>query len=134
MPEQLSTMNKSLFRYYEECITKNFLNFKGRARRREFWGFMLFNALITPMVSTAMYILARDLHIDAFLLVAYIWSVLMLVPALAVTIRRLHDIGRGGWSFFFNFNVIGIFILLYWFCRDSEPGENKWGFNPKEFI
>ena len=62
----------------------------------------------------------------------YIYSLIWLLPGLAVAVRRLHDIGKSGLNVLWVFlPIIGWIMLLYWFCQDSQPGENKWGINPK---
>ena len=65
-------------------------------------------------------------------IISVIYSLAVLVPSLAVVWRRLHDLGKSGAYFFFIFiPLAGPFILLYWLCQDSQPGENEYGPNPK---
>lgn len=62
-----------------------------------------------------------------------IYCLAVLIPGLAVCVRRLHDIGRSGWYYFLSLiPIIGGIILIVWTCQDGEPGENEWGANPKE--
>ena len=138
---------KSLFTYWLECFTKHYVNFSGRARRREYWGTMLFNVLIQAglniILSIVATILLSSIEINGeatfsplfFLLLdtpIYIYSLIWLLPGLAVAVRRLHDIGKSGLNVLWVFlPIIGWIMLLYWFCQDSQPGENKWGINPK---
>ena len=138
---------KSLLTYWIECFTKHYADFSGRARRSEYWGTVLFNVLIqavlTIILSIVSTILFSSIEINGevtfsplfFLLLdtpIYIYSLIWLLPGLAVAVRRLHDIGKSGLNVLWVFlPVIGWIMLLYWFCQDSELGENKWGANPK---
>jgi len=73
--------------------------------------------------------------IDAVLNTALIYplyTLALLVPGTAITVRRLHDVGRSGWWFLIAFTGIGAFVLLYWYLQDSHSGSNSWGANPKE--
>jgi len=134
-------------------VLKNALNFSGRARRTEFWMFVLFN-MIFAIAATLLDRLfgttiggstsALDYNpyggssFGVFSLLGLGWiytiySLAVLIPGFAVGIRRLHDIGKSGWSCLISLiPLVGIFILLVWFCKDSQAGENKWGANPKE--
>ncbi len=67
-----------------------------------------------------------------FNILYYIFAFLVIIPSIAVSVRRLHDTGRSGWWWFIQFvPLVGSFVLLYFLCLDSQPGENKWGANPK---
>lgn len=104
----------------------NYANFNGRARRSEYWYFFLFYAVISIVLSA----LARNSSIFSF--ISGIFSLALLVPNLAVSIRRLHDIGRSGWYYLISFiPVVGQIIMIVWFCQDSVPGTNMYGMNPK---
>ena len=138
---------KSLFTYWLECFTKHYADFSGRARRSEYWGTVLFNGLIQAGLSIILSIVATILFSSIeingevtfsplfFLLPdipIYIYGLIWLLPGLAVAVRRLHDIGKSGLNVLWVFlPIIGWIMLLYWFCQDSQPGENKWGVNPK---
>lgn len=125
-------MSKSLFTYFKECLTVNFVNFEGRARRSEFWGFVLCNAIVTMLLSFGLVFISLALEMPALILLVYLWAFAVFVPGLAVSIRRLHDTGRSGWWYLISLTGIGSFVLIYWYCSDSQPGVNKWGPNPKE--
>ena len=138
---------KSLFTYWLECFTKHYADFSGRARRREYWGTVLFNALIQAGLSIILSIVATILFSSIeingevtfsplfFLLLdtpIYIYLLIWLLPGLAVAVRRLHDIGKSGWNLLWILlPIVGAIMLIYWYCQDSELGENKWGANPK---
>ena len=138
---------KSLFTYWLECFTKHYADFSGRARRSEYWGTVLFNGLIQAGLSIILSIVATILFSSIeingevtfsplfFLLPdipIYIYGLVWLLPGLAVAVRRLHDIGKSGWNLLWILlPIVGAIMLIYWYCQDSELGENKWGTNPK---
>ena len=106
---------------------------KGRARRTEYWMFTLFNfifgvlAIILGMVLG----LAFPFADNALMYTVYMFS--MFIPSLAVTVRRLHDIGKSGFTFFIVLiPFIGAIFMLIFLTTDSQSGHNKWGANPKE--
>lgn len=111
---------------YYLSVWKNYAKFSGRARRREYWMFALFNilaAIVIMVVSVAIKM--------PFLYMIYLLA--SLCPSLAVCVRRLHDIGKSGIWFFITFvPLIGSIWILILLCRDSQPGENPYGPNPKE--
>ena len=138
---------KSLFTYWLECFTKHYADFSGRARCSEYWGTVLFNGLIQAGLSIILSIVATILFSSIeingevtfsslfFLLPdipIYIYSLIWLLPGLAVAVRRLHDIGKSGWNLLWILlPIVGAIMLIYWYCQDSQLGENKWGANPK---
>lgn len=112
--------------YYLKCL-QQYADFKGRARRKEYWMFFLFNALFAAAATIIDYILGLTIF-------AGLYSLAMFIPSLAVSIRRLHDIGKSGWMYLFVLIPgIGFIFLLILFCLDSQPGKNQWGNNPKEY-
>ena len=138
---------KSLLTYWGESFTKHYADFSGRARRSEYWGTVLFNVLIqavlTIILSFVCTILFSSIEINGevtfsplfFLLLdtpIYIYLLIWFLPGLTVSVRRLHDIGKSGWNVLWGFlPIVGAIMLIYWFCQDSQVGENKWGANPK---
>ena len=106
-----------------------YATFSGRARRSEYWYFTLFNALLGFVIGV----------IGAFLgetftnILTVLVTLALLAPGLAVSVRRLHDIGKSGWALLFALiPVVGWILIIVWACKDSEPGENQYGSNPKE--
>ena len=94
---------------------KHYVDFTGRARRSEYWWWML-------CVVIANYIPYAGL----------VLLLVMLVPTLAVSARRLHDTGRSGWWQLVGLvPIVGTIVMIYFCCQDSELGRNKWGENPK---
>ena len=138
---------KSLFTYWLECFTKHYADFSGRARRREYWGTVLFNVIVQVALNVALVavlaILFSSIEINGEVTVSplffllpdipiYIYLLIWFLPGLAVSVRRLHDIGKSGWNLLWILlPIVGAIMLIYWCCQDSQVGENKWGANPK---
>ena len=120
--------------WYVKCI-KNYFNFSGRARRKEYWMFALFNFLIFIILLFIAFYLEEDysnnLEDIAFGAIG-LYGLFIIVPHLAVACRRLHDTGRSGTYWFVRFiPIIGPIWLLVLLVEDSKHGPNKWGKNPK---
>ncbi|PGH39440.1 MAG: hypothetical protein CRN43_09085 [Candidatus Nephrothrix sp. EaCA] len=123
-------------KYYLKAL-RNFANFSGRARRREYWYFRLFSFIfglgifIIPITLEMHGDIFRGLFVILFLL--YVLAVI--IAGLAVAVRRLHDVGESGWSLLISLiPVIGSIWLLVLMLTDSEAGENKYGENPKGIV
>ena len=109
-------------------VLKNYAVFSGRARRKEYWMFALFNFIFALVLS-----LIGVLTFGMLYILAILYGVAVFVPALAVAVRRLHDIGKSGWYYFIILiPLAGPIWLLVLMCTDSQPGGNKSGPNPKE--
>ena len=79
----------------------------------------------------------NDESVPVGAIVFLIYSLAVVIPSLAVNVRRLHDIGKSGWYYFIWLIppfIVGAIILFVWYCKDSQPGENKYGANPKECL
>ena len=138
---------KSLLTYWSESFTKHYADFSGRARRSEYWGTALFNVIAQIVLSVVLvavlviWFSSTEMNADVSVVrlslimikaVRSLYNLIWLLPGLAVAVRRLHDIGKSGLNVLWVFlPIIGWIMLLYWFCQDSELGENKWGANPK---
>ena len=107
-------------------VLKNYASFSGRARRKEYWMFVLFNLIATLVC----------MLIDAVIqmpIFQFVYGVGVIIPYIAVTVRRLHDTDRSGWWILISFiPLIGSIVLLVFMCFDSQPGTNRFGDNPKE--
>lgn len=113
-------------------VLKNYAGFSGRARRKEYWMFTLFNIIfaIVAMVLDNVLGMAGD---TGYGLLYASYALATLVPGLAVAVRRLHDIGKSGWFILVALiPLIGGIWLLVLLCTDSKPGTNEYGPNPKE--
>ncbi|MEM9527855.1 MAG: DUF805 domain-containing protein [Bacteroidota bacterium] len=102
-----------------------FATFKGRSRRAEYWGFFLVTILFGMAAS------AWDNAIFEGEVFARMLDMVFFIPSIAVSTRRLHDIGRSGWWQLIALTGIGFFVLLYWYCKDSEQTTNEYGPSPK---
>lgn len=123
------------------AVLRNYAGFNGRARRREFWMFVLLNALFSSLFITLDSFLGMSYSIPTgyegvfikygYLQIAY--GLLIFIPSLAVAVRRLHDIGKSGWMLFLVLiPIVGWILLIILHLQDSQPGANQYGPNPKE--
>ena len=113
--------------YFISCIRDKYCCFDGRARRKEYWMFVLFNFIASFVVG----------FIDGFLgmqgIIQGLYGLAVFLPGLGVTVRRLHDTDRSGWTLLLLLiPLIGAIILFIFECMDGTPGENRFGPNPKE--
>ena len=112
---------------------KKYADFKGRARRKEYWFYILFYMIILVVLSICDGIIGTTMQGAGFGILTLLYVLAVLLPTLAVTVRRLHDTSHSGWWFFIQLvPIVGFFILLYFLVSDSTPGTNAWGPNPKE--
>ncbi|UEG48634.1 DUF805 domain-containing protein [Ferruginibacter lapsinanis] len=107
------------FDYFVKVL-KNYANFEGRARRKEYWYFTLFSILISIVIS----------FIDAAIgstigILGLIFSFGTLIPSIAVGVRRMHDVGKSGW-----YLLIPIYNLVL-ACTEGQTGSNEYGYDPK---
>ena len=139
------------------CFSK-YATFRGRARRSEFWYWLLFTLIISgclELISEIFYWAEDEIAYTCWNVISSIWSWGILLPSLAVWIRRLHDIGKGGWAIVFHvflfivgcgfigvaiakhtfkvnlLTLLPFFIIVYDLTRDSKRHENKYGKSPK---
>jgi len=111
---------------------KKYATFSGRARRREYWFFILFYALIIFALAIVEGIIGLRAGKGVGIL-SGLFALAMFIPSLAVAVRRLHDIGRTGWWLLIGFvPLIGPLVLLVFALLDGQPGANDYGPNPKE--
>jgi uncharacterized membrane protein YhaH (DUF805 family) len=109
-------------------VLKKFSDFSGRATRREFWMFLLFNALFAGVTFGIDVVMLLSVGVG-FANILYMLAVF--VPGVAVTVRRLHDTGRSGWWILIALVPVAGLALLVLLCLDSEPAANRFGANPK---
>lgn len=107
------------------AVLKNYAGFGGRARRKEYWMFALFNFIAAAVLSAIGF--AIDSQVPY-----YIYLVAVFIPSLAVVVRRLHDTGRSGWWILIAFvPLVGAIILLVFLCTEGARDVNEYGPNPK---
>ena len=123
-------------------VFNKYATFTGRARRSEYWWFtacyfiiqLLFNFLSFAMLAQIMSgeMTTGDSSYMLFQMAAVVVGLGLFLPSLAVTVRRLHDIGKSGWNIFWAaIPIIGAIIVLVWMCQDSDVVANKYGESPK---
>jgi uncharacterized membrane protein YhaH (DUF805 family) len=114
-------------------VLKQYADFSGRARRKEYWMFALFNVIFIAsamILDTVLVVTIGELPYGVFY---FLYSLAVLIPGLAVYVRRLHDIGKSGWMILIAIiPIIGPIWLLVLTLTDSNHGENQYGPNPKE--
>ena len=107
-------------------VLKKYAVFAGRARRKEFWMFFLVYVIIVVVLSIVEWMLG------IYAILSGLYSLALLIPSIAVTVRRLHDTGRTGWWWWIGLvPVIGIIVLLVFMALEGEPGQNQYGPDPK---
>lgn len=114
---------------------KKYATFSGRARRKEYWYFFLFNVLISMVLGFVDGLTGNFEPASGFGLLSGIYTLSVLIPGIAVGVRRLHDTGRTGWwLLIILIPLIGALVLLYFMILDSNSGSNKYGNDPKDRI
>ena len=122
--------------YYLKVL-QNYATFSGRARRSEFWYFALFNMIFAILAMVLDRVLGTTFEIGYGVKSPYgyiylLYVLVLFIPGLAVSVRRLHDVGKSGWMYLIVLiPIIGAIWLLVLFFTDSNTESNKWGENPK---
>ena len=120
--------------WYLKCLNQ-YADFSGRARRKEYWMFVLFNmifAFIAMIIDNVIGTASPEL---GYGIIYGLYALVMIIPGIAVTVRRLHDVGKSGWMYLIVLiPFIGAIWLLVLLVTDSNTGENPYGTNPKEVI
>lgn len=133
-------------------ILKNYTNFSGRAGRTEFWMFALFNCLFLLLASILDKVLGTNfdtifgihltmetqpisLQIFPHGYTCLLYSLVVLIPSLSVTVRRLHDVGKSGWMLLIGLiPILGAIYLFVLMVTDSNLAPNQYGAYPKELV
>ncbi|CAL9592764.1 Inner membrane protein YhaI [Streptomyces sp. enrichment culture] len=112
--------------HYYTDVLKKYAVFSGRARRQEFWMFVLFN------IPVAIVLMVVDFALSTYPLFTGLYLAATFVPNLAVTVRRLHDTGKSGWWYFISFvPFIGGIWLLVLMASEGDANPNQYGPSPK---
>src|ERR1700681_4390127 len=112
---------------------KKYADFSGRARRKEYWFFVLFNIIISVVLTVCDVFMGTYSAAANIGILTAIYTLAVLTPGIAVSVRRLHDTGRSGWWLLIVLvPLIGAIVLLVFMLLDSQPGTNAYGPNPKE--
>ncbi|MDC9596954.1 DUF805 domain-containing protein [Xenorhabdus anantnagensis] len=109
-------------------VLKNYAEFSGRARRKEYWMFRLFDIII----SIALFVLGTVIDESAGFGLLVIYGILTFIPSLAVAVRRLHDTNHSGWWLLMLLIPFANIILLIFFCLEGTAGDNDYGEDPKK--
>ena len=122
--------------WYLKVMRDNYANFNGRARRKEYWMFVLVQTIVMIGLMILDSVLGLDFELQGISLgYGYLYLIGLIVhfiPSLAVLVRRLHDVGKSGWFYFiFLIPIIGVLWLLVLYCTEGQKQDNKWGPDPK---
>ena len=121
--KQFVKSEMNLVSSFKRVVFENYANFKGRASKAEYWWYILATILLGIITAIIDVILKIDV-INPLLNLA------LLIPGIAVTVRRLHDTNKSGWWYLLIFTVIGLIPLLIWFIQKSDQQENRFGLVP----
>lgn len=117
-------VNGICFMHWYFNVLRKYGVFSGRSRRKEYWYFSLFNFIFYFVIAVV------DTSYTTIFL--SIFTLFIIIPSIAVTIRRLHDVGYSGfWILLFPIPIIGLFLSLFILTKDGVIGSNKYGENPK---
>jgi uncharacterized membrane protein YhaH (DUF805 family) len=108
-------------------VFKNYVNFSGRAARSEYWYWILFALIVTAALRMLDNAIFDDMENGPL---QGVFALITLLPALAVGVRRLHDIDRTGWWTLIALTIVGVFLLIYWACQKGTSGPNRFGPDP----
>ena len=118
--------------WYLEAL-KKYAVFSGRSRRMEYWYFVLFNIIVGVVLALIDMLIGTFSAMSNIGLLSGIYSLAVLIPTLAVMVRRLHDIDRTGWWILINLiPLIGTIVLLVFALTPGTPGSNRYGPDPKQ--
>ena len=110
---------------FVDVITHKYATFSGRAARKEYWMFVLWNIIVAILISIL------DTAIGSTI-PYWIYFLAIIIPSIALGVRRLHDTGHSGWWMFIGLiPLLGGLIILFWLIEDSAQGDNVYGPNPK---
>ncbi|MGC6430000.1 MAG: DUF805 domain-containing protein [Jejuia sp.] len=123
---------KGIFKWYLTVLIDNYANFSGRARREEYWMYVLFWILTVIFIIFGSKFLQESIDNSWGAAIFGAFLIGTLIPWLAVNVRRLHDQGKSGGYFFINFiPIVGRIWYLVLMCTDGEPNANRYGPDPK---
>ena len=110
-------------------VLKKYAVFSGRAQRKEYWMFFLFNFIIAFVLGFVEGLAGGPGVLGS------LYGLAVLIPGIAVSVRRLHDTNRSGWWVLISVvPLIGAIVLLIFMVEDSQPGDNRYGPNPKAAV
>lgn len=117
---------------YFLAVLKKYAVFSGRARRKEYWYFILFNIVFLILAMGLDSLLGTNIAPMPYGVFYIIFGIAVIIPSLAVCVRRLHDVGKSGWFYFISFiPIVGAIWLLVLFLTAGNVGDNEYGADPK---
>ncbi|MDR2789751.1 MAG: DUF805 domain-containing protein [Campylobacteraceae bacterium] len=120
----------SFFGYFVDAVKNHYVDFNGRARRKAFGFFTLVDIIISIILAIIDNIVF--VNIIGIPLLGAIFILAILLPSIAISVRRLHDIGQSGWfALLWLVPIVDLVLLIVLLAADGERGENKYGANPK---
>jgi uncharacterized membrane protein YhaH (DUF805 family) len=127
------TGNLNMFGWWKKVVFENYANFSGRARRSEYWYFTLANFIFYVAIYIFIAAVVKLSEPSVILgLINMLVALALFIPSLAVSVRRLHDIGKSGWHFLISLiPIIGSILILVWFFTEGNRGTNEYGEDPK---
>lgn len=133
---QETQQRNNLLGWWKKVVFENYANFNGRARRAEYWNYALLNFIIVmmPLYIVGLIMVAADNSAIGMLLIGLYALVAIgtFIPSLAVSVRRLHDIGKSGWNYLIVLiPLVGPIVILVWFCSEGNRSANEYGEDPK---
>lgn len=115
-------------------VLKKYAVFDGRARRKEYWFFILFNVLISMALGIIDRLTGNIDPATGLGVLSSLYPLGVMIPGIAVSVRRLHDTGRSGWWLLINFvPVLGAIVFFFFMVIDSNPERNEYGPSPKSY-
>uniref|UniRef100_UPI00404AD7E3 DUF805 domain-containing protein n=1 Tax=Flavobacterium sp. TaxID=239 RepID=UPI00404AD7E3 len=124
-----------VFDWWKKVVKDNYANFEGRARRAEYWNYVLGNIIITFSLYFVTFIIAFVPILNIVSIVGIICIVVLsigtIIPSLAVAVRRLHDTNKSGWYLLLNFVPIANIVLIVFLATEGTRGSNSFGDDPK---
>jgi uncharacterized membrane protein YhaH (DUF805 family) len=115
------------------AVLKKYAEFSGRARRQEYWMFFLVNIIISIILAVIDKMTGSFSEAAGMGVLGGLFSLAILIPSIAVSMRRLHDTDRSGWWLLIGLiPLIGAIVLIVFLVQDSKPGQNQYGPNPKD--
>jgi uncharacterized membrane protein YhaH (DUF805 family) len=120
------TLENPLINYWKKVVLENYANFEGRARRAEFWWYVLAGICVSIVLN----ILAAIASV--LVILSLIYGLGVLIPGIAVGIRRLHDTDKSGWWLLIGLiPLVGAIVLIVFFATEGTRQPNQWGPSPK---
>jgi len=120
---------------YYLSVLKKYAVFSGRARRKEFWYFRLFNLFFLIIAVILDNVFGTTIGTLSYGTISIVYALLLLIPTYAVDVRRLHDVDQSGWMLLIMFiPIIGWIWILELLCTEGRPSKNEYGSDPKEVV